>query len=410
MKKNKPALSQKYPPMIAQYNYYKASFEGVEMPYAFVDLDLFDQNIQQLVQRAADKSIRIATKSLRCPTLIQRILDASPQFKGLMCYTAAEAVWLAQQGFDDLLVAYPTVHPASLESVVQQLQIGKKIVLMVDKLEHLKRINKVAKAYQTVVPVCMDIDMSSRYPGLYFGVHRSAIKTVDIAKVFMENCAKNPFIQLCGIMGYEAQIAGLGNKVKGQRLKNYLVRFLQKKSMNEISQRRSQIVEWSQQMFGQLDFVNGGGTGSIEQTIQESSVTEVTVGSGFYSPTLFDNYQQFCHFPAAAYAIEIVRQPAKDIYTCLGGGYVASGAIGRDKLPRVHLPPGAQLTTNEMAGEVQTPIVYKGAINLQMGDPIFLRHAKAGELCERFNHLLLLEQGEIRQKVKTYRGSGQCFL
>jgi D-serine deaminase-like pyridoxal phosphate-dependent protein len=396
--------------MIAYYNHYKTVFEGVEMPYAFVDLDLFDQNIQQLLQRAANKSIRIASKSLRCPALIQRVLDASPQFKGLMCYTATEAVWLAQQGFDDLLVAYPTVHPTSIEAVIKQLQIGKKIVLMVDKLEHLTRINKVASAHQLVVPVCMDIDMSSRYLGLHFGVHRSAIKTLATAKTFMERCANNPYVRLCGIMGYEAQIAGLGNNVSGQVLKNYLVRFLQKKSMQEISQRRSEIVELSQKMFGQLDFVNGGGTGSIEQTVQESLVTEVTVGSGFYSPTLFDNYKQFCHLSAAAYAIEIVRQPTENIYTCLGGGYIASGAVGRDKWPSIHLPYGAQLTNNEMVGEVQTPVVYKGAIDLQIGDPIFLRHAKAGELCERFNHLLLLQQGKIRQKVKTYRGSGQCFL
>ena len=96
--------------MRANYDYYKAAFEGVEMPFAFVDLDLFDKNIKDIVQRVGNKSIRIATKSLRCTTLIHRILDVSPQFKGLMCFTAAEAVWLAKQGFDDLLVAYPTVH------------------------------------------------------------------------------------------------------------------------------------------------------------------------------------------------------------------------------------------------------------------------------------------------------------
>lgn len=396
--------------MRANYDYYKAAFEGVEMPFAFVDLDLFDKNIKDIVQRVGDKTIRIATKSLRCTTLIQRILDASPQFKGLMCFTAAEAVWLAKQGFDDLLVAYPTVHPKAIQAVFEQLQLGKKIYLMADKLEHLERISQLAEGLQITVPICMDIDMSSRYPGLHFGVHRSTINCLSKAKLFVEATQQYRTIKLCGIMGYEAQIAGLGNNVKGQGIKNTLIRFLQKKSMREVAVRRQEIVAWTQNRIGPLDFVNGGGTGSVDQTVLESSLTEVTVGSGFYSPTLFDNYQQFCYAPAAAYAIEIVRQPTDHIYTCLGGGYVASGALGRDKLPIVHLPFGAKLTENEMAGEVQTPIQYKGSMDLQLGDPIFMRHAKAGELCERFNELLLLHKGKRLSGVPTYRGEGQCFL
>lgn len=148
----------------------------------------------------------------------------------------------------------------------------------------------------------------------------------------------------------------------------------------------------------------------METTVQEDVVTEVTVGSGFYSPTLFDHYTRFRHEPAAGFAIEVVRRPAPEIYTCQGGGYIASGAAGPDKLPQPWLPEGARLTTNEGAGEVQTPVIYEGSVSLNLGSPIFMRHSKAGELCERFRTLLLVSEGKVVDEVNTYRGDGQCFL
>jgi D-serine deaminase-like pyridoxal phosphate-dependent protein len=157
-----------------------------------------------------------------------------------------------------------------------------------------------------------------------------------------------------------------------------------------------------------LRFVNGGGTGSLHTTSRETAVTEVTAGSAFFAPLLFDHYHDFRFQPAAGYAIQIVRQPKPGLYTCLGGGYPASGQTGPDKSPQPYLPVGARLDGNEGAGEVQTPIHYTGPEKLALGDPIFMRHAKAGELCERFNTLLLLRNGRLHEEVTTYRGDGQC--
>jgi D-serine deaminase-like pyridoxal phosphate-dependent protein len=148
----------------------------------------------------------------------------------------------------------------------------------------------------------------------------------------------------------------------------------------------------------------------LTTTVEDPSVTEVTVGSAFYAPALYDHFRDVRYAPAAGYAIEIVRRPAPTIYTCLGGGYVGSGAAGADKLPQPHLPSGAQLIAREGAGEVQTPILYAGPVKLALGEPIFMRHSKAGELCERFPTLLLVSKGRIVEEVSTYRGDGQCFL
>ena len=135
----------------------------------------------------------------------------------------------------------------------------------------------------------------------------------------------------------------------------------------------------------------------------------MTVGSGFYAPALFDSFRGFRHLPAAGFSLEVVRRPRPGVYTCSGGGYIASGSAGTGKAPSPFLPAGLRLTRNEGAGEVQTPLLT-GAVELEIGAPVFFRHAKAGELCERFSRLLLISQGSVVDEVTTYRGDGQCFL
>jgi D-serine deaminase-like pyridoxal phosphate-dependent protein len=392
------------------YLYYKKAFEGKEKPFAYVDLDFFDLNMRDILTRAGNKKIRIASKSIRCVSLLKRILDYSPQYQGVMCFTAKEAVWLSQLGFNDLLVAYPVYHPAHIEAVAQEVKKGKKIYLMADKKEHLEQYNKIGEQFNISIPVCMDLDMSTSFPGLYFGVYRSSLTTIPKVKKFLEQLKSFSFVNLKGLMGYEAQIAGLGNNFAGQTIKNTAIKILQNTSIKEITARRTKVINLVKESCADLDFVNGGGTGSMEITRKEDAVTEIAVGSGFYTPTLFDNYGMFKHHPATGYAIEIVRQPARNIYTCLGGGYVASGALGADKLPTPYLPKGCAFITSEMAGEVQTPLKYKGKEKLKLGDPIFLRHSKAGELCERFNNILLLKGGKVVDETPTYRGEGKCFL
>jgi len=392
------------------YQYYKHIFKDENKPFGFVDLDLLDENIASVIQRASGKTIRIATKSVRCTRLLKYILDKGMPFKGLMTYTAGESIFLAGEGFDDMLIGYPTWQETELNGVCELVKSGSKIILMADCAEHLNRYALFAEKYNTVLSVCLDIDMSSSFPGLYFGVYRSGLRDAKTVKKLMQAYIGHPYLNVMGIMGYEAQIAGVGDAVQGADLKNIVVKTLKKQSIKEVSLRRAEVVATLRKMGYAIDLINGGGTGSLESTVQETVVTEVTVGSAFFSPALFDNYARFKHLPAAGYAVEIIRHPQPNIYTCAGGGYIASGSAGSDKLPKPYLPEGAKLTGNEAAGEVQTPVIYKGMEHLQLGDPIFMRHAKAGELCERFKQLVLVSKGKIQERTLTYRGQNQCFI
>jgi D-serine deaminase-like pyridoxal phosphate-dependent protein len=399
------------PPQPRDYHYYKNVFAGQPMPFAYLDLDLFAQNMQQVATRAGDKHVRIASKSVRSVAILKQIMAVDTRFQGIMCFTVQEAAYLASQGFDDLLIGYPAWHDIAVAA--SAIATGAQITLMIDSVDHIKQIEQVARQYEVSIPVCLDLDMALDLPGLHFGVWRSPLRTVAQIRPVIESIVASPHVRLDGIMGYEAQIAGLGDHYPRQVAKNALVRNFKKRSQRQVAQRRAASIDLVKSYNLPLRFVNGGGTGSLHTTREEPGVTEITAGSGFYAPALFDNYRDFRYQPAAGFAIEIVRQARvanPPIYTCLGGGYVASGVANNDKLPQPHLPEGAHLVSLEGAGEVQTPIIYQGPLALKPGDPIFLRHSKAGELCERFTHLLLVSNGKIVDEVTTYRGDGQCFL
>ncbi len=402
-------------PLRRDYAMYRRVFSGQPMPFAFVDLDLFDQNVQTVLAMAGTKRIRIASKSVRSVTMLRRVLAADPRFQGIMCYSAREAVWLANQGFTDLLVGYPSVHPDELAQVASAVHAGASITLMVDSIAHVERIAAAARAAgpsgSTTLAVCIEVDLSVDVPNLHFGVWRSPLRTPEQARPILAAInATAGAVRLDGLMGYEAQIAGVVDALPGKWVRNRVVRAMKRHSFQVAATRRAAIVDLVTSMGMDLRFVNGGGTGSLLSTRTEAVVTEITVGSGFYSPALFDHYQDFRFLPAAGYAIEIVRLPAPHIYTCLGGGYMASGSLGREKLPTPYLPAGATLIPTEGVGEVQTPIFYKGQEQLHLGDPIFLRHSKAGELCEHFHRLLLVADNQIVGDATTYRGDAQLWF
>lgn len=392
------------------YRYYKTLLKDRKLPLAYIDLDLLDMNIVTIKKRSGKSPVRIASKSVRCSYMLRYILESGPLFRGIMSFSGSEAVFLSQSGFDDLLVAYPVVNRGEIAQICGELKKGRYINLMADRPEHLAMLEKEAEKQGVVIPVCIDIDLSVDFPGLHFGVWRSAIRSTENLEDLLKTIKGLKNVRLDGVMGYEAQIAGVADRIPGQWGLNRIKRVLKNISIRKIAAKRKQALEKIRQMGFELKFVNGGGTGSVESTVAEPDVTEVTVGSGFYTPHLFDYYRDFSMQPAAGFALAINRIPKKDIYTCSGGGYIASGAIEKIKAPVPWLPEGAKLDANEGAGEVQTPVIYHGPESLETGDPVLFRHSKAGELCERFNSLLLIRQGTVAGEVPTYRGEGKCFL
>lgn len=390
---------------------YDRATAHLDPPLAIVDLDAFDRNAADMARRAAGRPIRVASKSLRCRYLIEHALS-KPGFKGVMCYALPEALWLHAAGIsDDLLVAYPTVDKTALRALVEDDTARRHLTIMVDSQAHLDAIDRVLGGGHPEIRVCLDLDVSWRpiahRPLLHIGTWRSPLHTPQQAAEFAKAVTRRTGFRLVGVMGYEGQIAGIGNAPPGHPVKGLLVRLIQDRSVKELTERRAETISLVQAVTS-LEFVNGGGTGSLETTTQDASVTELAAGSGLAGPALFDAYRGFAPRPALLYALPVVRRPEKNIATLFSGGYLASGTGTRDRLPQPYLPRGLRLTGTEGAGEVQTPVRGAPANDLQPGDRVWMRHAKAGELAERFDQYHVIHDDQITA-VPTYRGEGQCF-
>lgn len=396
------------------YQQLKALLKKESLPAMVVDLDHLDHNITLISEKVkrANQKLRIATKSIRVPFLIDYILKKGGDcFEGLMCFSVDEAKYLNNEGFDNLLIAYPAVAKTDLEEFFFLTQKNANVVLMVDCVEHIHKIEDCWKSGEAIqkAKVCIDIDMSVRTAGQHLGVFRSPVNNTETFKKLFASIQSSEFLTLAGIMGYEAQVAGLGDQNPFSPLLNPVKRIIRKKSIKAVRKRRKEIVDFLHDNKVDIAIINGGGSGSLSSTLAEPWLTEVTAGSGFLQSHLFDYYIENKNVPAFVFALEITRFAKPNIATCKSGGFVASGNPAPDKWPVPYLPAGIKMVKNEGFGEVQTPIVIPDNHPVELGDPLFFRPAKAGEIAERFNQYILIRNGEIIDRVPTYRGMGKAF-
>src|SRR3978361_2208964 len=130
--------------------------ENLQAPFALIDLDALRANAQDLERRGGAKPIRLASKSLRCRPLQERVL-AREGFRGTLAFTLPEALWLASHGVEDLLVAYPTADRAAL---APRAAAAAGATVIVDSVEQLELIERAAAAAGRARPVrvCIDLD------------------------------------------------------------------------------------------------------------------------------------------------------------------------------------------------------------------------------------------------------------
>ena len=411
-----------------------AATAELDPPYGTLDLRALAHNAHDMLRRAGGMPIRVASKSVRTRAVLDAVL-ALDGYAGVLAYTLPEALWLASapdaggSGVTDVVVGYPTADRGALRRLVSDPELAARVTLMVDDVAQLDLVDAVARpGEREEVRVCLELDASYDVPGLsalagaagHVGVFRSPVHTPERAQALARHVADRPGFRLVGVMAYEAQIAGLANSTPGRAARSAVVRRLQALSGSELLARRGAAVSAVRQV-ADLEFVNGGGTGSLESTSADPSVTEVAAGSGLFGPHLFDNYAQFTPAPAVAFTLSVVRNPAPGVATLLGGGWVASGPPAADRLPRVVWPEGTRYVGNEAAGEVQTPLRGPGAAGLRPGDRAWLRHTKAGEIAEHVDELVVVgapgdrpydPEGPVSAlgAVPTYRGEGKVFL
>ena len=387
---------------------------SLDAPFALVDLDAFDTNAADMAARAGGLPIRVASKSVRVRSLLARVLSR-PGYSGVLAFTAPEAVWLAQHDTsDDIVIGYPSVDRTALGRIRRESTLAQRITVMVDDVAQVDLLGSLVNDPVAPTRICLDIDASWRPTrGVHIGARRSPLHGAAEVAALASALADRDDVVVVGLMSYDAQVAGVGDAGRGPRA--MAVRRLQSASLAALVDQRRDCVDAVSEVLSAagrppLEFVNGGGTGSLHTSGRDPSLTELAAGSGLLAPRLFDGYRGFTPRPAAWFALPVVRRPSPGRVTVLGGGYPASGAPGPDRLPTPELPPGLSYEATEGAGEVQTPLRGDSADTLALGDRVWFRHAKAGELAERFDRVWLLAGDELTDDVPTYRGEGQTFL
>jgi D-serine deaminase-like pyridoxal phosphate-dependent protein len=382
-----------------------AATHDLDAPVGVLAVEALAANAFDMLDRAAGLPIRVASKSVRVRGVLDAVL-AVPGYRGILAYSLAEALWLAET-HDDIVVGYPSADRGAIARLAADEKLAARVTLMVDDVAQLDLVDAVvAPNKRAVIRVAIELDASFRSRALgHVGVRRSPVYSPAEAEALAEAVIARRGFRLVGMMAYEAQIAGVTNA--GRR--KAAIRAMQRASAKELKHRRGEAVRRVREI-ADLEFVNGGGTGSIESTHADSSVTEVAAGSGLFGPHLFDGYVQFSPAPAASFALDVVRRPTADIATVLGGGWTASGPPAPDRVPKVVWPTRLRMLSRESAGEVQTPLQGAAARDLAVGDRVWLRHTKAGELSEHLGAFALVDNGALTGELLTYRGEGKVFL
>ncbi len=386
----------------------------LDPPLGAIHLPALAHNAFEMLRRANGTTIRVASKSVRVRGVIDAVLQLDG-FDGVLSYTLPEALWLAQGDehhppIEDVVVGYPSVDRSAIRRLVTSPELAKRVTIMVDSVDQLDLVDAVlAPAKRETVRVCLELDAAwtSRILGR-IGTWRSPVVTPADAHELAARITSRPGFELVGMMAYEGQIAGTVNEPANKAM-GPVIRWMQARSAAELADRRAAAVAAVREV-ADLAFVNGGGTGSLESTSAEAAVTEIAAGSGLFGPHLFDHYRHFTPAPAAAFALPVVRKARPGVATLLGGGWVASGPPGVDRLPVVAWPERTSMVGREMAGEVQTPLTGPGAETLAVGDRVWLRHTKAGELSEHLNGFAIVDGERVVGAELTYRGEGQVFL
>jgi len=402
-------------PPAERYRRYREALRGEPLPVAAVDLDALEHNVDAIVSAArhAGKPVRVASKSVRCVALLRAIAErGGAAVRGVMAFSPLEACYLAGEGFADILVAYPTAQPHDARAVAHAVAGGATIMLSADSGEHLAVASAAAAEAGVRLPMIVDVDVSYRPLGsaLHVGVRRSPLRTPAEVADLAERIARDAHLSFAGLLAYEAHLAGVADDDRGAPLASGAKRALKALARGPVREQRLALVREIERRGLGVPLFNGGGTGSVAWSAEDPALTEVAAGSGFLDSHLFDGFRGLALTPAAYFVLQVTRRPAPGLVTCQGGGFIASGAAGPDRLPLPYLPERLALLGLEGAGEVQTPLAVPHGLDLALGDPVFFRHAKAGELAEHFPAYALIRGDRVEARVPTYRGAGQSFL
>ena len=372
---------------------------GLPAPLVAVDLDAFDANADDLVRRAGGLPVRVASKSVRCRTLLDRVL-ARPGFAGVMAYAVPEAVWLVGAGVRDVFVAYPSVDEAALRAVATDDLLRAEVTVTVDSVEHVRWLRDTLGADVAGLGVALDCDASLRVGRVHLGVRRSPTRTPEQALAVVR-AALGVGLDVRGVMFYDAQVAGLPDA--GPH-----IRALKRRSVRELRERapggrrggarRDRPALRQRGRHGQPAPVRrrpgGHRAGRRLGPVRPDPLRRLRRPR----PAPGDGLRPAGRAPTGPGLRHGVRRRLRRER---GAGVVA-GAARR-------CAAGCRWCAPRRPARCRPRCTAPTPTALRIGDRVWMRGAKAGELLERFDVVHLVAGGELVATVPSYRGEGRNF-
>lgn len=383
------------------YNYYHEAFADRALPFAYVDLDQLEAHIRSVLDTSGNKLLRVDARVLRCPEIIERVMRSDARFHGVKCATVAEALYLADYSeLNDFLVSFPVVQTAAIQRLCDAIAQGHGLTLTVDDIDRLAGLDEAAGAAGITLALCVEIDASIHLNDDRAS-RRSAVHDTEALVELARAIAERAHLWFRGVLIFDTQreTPTGHHRVRARALD---------RDGQHLRDSRAAVVSALSDAGLAPALVDCAGVGALAFNAEDPSVTEITVGAAFFGLADASATAARTDTPAAGYASEIMRHTDTRLYATLSGGYTAPDTSDGAMLPAVYLPRGAAIDDLPGAGVGQLPI-FDAEDDLAVGAPVFMRPANASELCERFDRLVLMQEGAIVGHARTYRAIGDQF-
>jgi D-serine deaminase-like pyridoxal phosphate-dependent protein len=167
----------------------------VETPRLFVDVPKMRRNIEKMASIARERGVKLRphVKTHKIPTIAREQLEAGAA--GITVAKVSEAEVMAQDGIQDIFIAYPLVSGSKIE---RALHLSERINLTVglDSLIGARRLSELAASSGRVLDVRLELDTGLRRTG----VPRSEAVELAAAITSLEN------LNLTGLYTYRGAV------------------------------------------------------------------------------------------------------------------------------------------------------------------------------------------------------------
>jgi D-serine deaminase-like pyridoxal phosphate-dependent protein len=173
----------------------------VDTPVLIVSEEILHRNIAEMASFAKSVGVGLRPHIKTHKTVQIARLQIAAGAVGVTCAKVGEAeVMINEAGVEDVLLAYPTIGEAKYRRIVQLMEKAR-IVVAIDSIEAAMSISASMARHDRTIDVYIEVNT---------GQDRSGVLVGNEAVKFALDVARQPNLNLVGIMTHEGHVNSLG--------------------------------------------------------------------------------------------------------------------------------------------------------------------------------------------------------